>query len=302
MKLIALLKDLILKSGVPETEAAVATLLADATIQNIEVADDTANKINAGLLNLTAAEAHPTIRTKLIAIGRAEAFDGVDSEINATMTELGLADDVKTKILAEKSTTKRAALLAKEVKAVSEKGGSDVTEKIKTINELNKKISDMQTEKQTEIDKIKSESAERFLQQSIDFDLSGFSYIFPDNTPMTTKLAAAKASVLSKLAKDGAKVITDNAGNKKIVKQDGTDYYDTANKAVEYNDYLKAALTQDNLLAVSKEHKKTENPRNPDPTKIPGQEDKGDTSFLAAADSDIDNLDKALEASGDKII
>lgn len=295
MKLIVLIKDLFEKAGVKITEKEADEFLKLGTIQDVEIPDALATQVNTGLMNLTAAENNPNIRAKLIGIGRSEAFDGVDSEINNTMTELGLTDDVKAKILAEKSTTKRAALLAKEVKAASDKGGANTKEMTEQINALNKKISDSQNEFTEKLKQKDSEFAEKFLSQSINFDLaSGFSYIFPDETPMETKLAAAMASVSRRLAADGVKVITDEAGNKKIVKKDGTDYYDSNNKKVEYRDYLTAALTQDNLLVASKDS----NPgagKNQPPKIIPGEEGKGDQSFLAAADADLANLEGAMK-------
>lgn len=294
MKLIALVKDLFIKAGVKMDDTKVAEFLNTGTIQDVEVPDEVANQVNTTLMSLAAAESDTNLRSKLIGIGRKEAYDGMDSEINATMNELGIADDVKQKILAEKSTTKRAALLAKEVKGSSEKGSTQ-KEMTETINKLNKQISDAQAEKEAEIKKIRDDYDGKLLQQSIDFDLSGYNYAFPDATPMGTKIAAAKASLNARLAADGAKVITDAAGNKKVVNADGTDYYDANKKAVSYKDYITAALTQDNLLTASKDPKGNPGRKDDPPTKIPGQDGKGDSTFLAAADADIANLEQAMK-------
>lgn len=300
MKLIALIKYLAAKAGIPETDPEVQEILTNATIQDVEVADKAANVINANLMSLAAAKANPDIRQELIAIGRKEAYDGTDAEINSTMTELNIPDDVKTKILAEKSTPKRAKLLAVEIKRIEAENGGKSADLVKQINELNAKIGQAQQEKTEAVNAEKSKYEERILAQAVDFDLAGFNYIFPKETPKTTVIAAAKASISRKMAEAGVKVtIDETTGIKKLVRLDGTEYYDKDHKAVSYNDFLTSALTGDNLLSA---HDPNPEPgRNPTPQKVEGNPEKGDKTFMAAADQNIENLETALKNSGETI-
>lgn len=302
MKLVDLVKALIQKAGIPDTDADIAALLADANIANVEIADAKANLINNSLMNLSAAKNHPDVRKELINIGRAEAFNGMDDEIKATMGELGIADDVKAKILEEKSTTKRASLLAKEVKRLEAEGkGADKTALTQQINDLNRQIGDIQRQAADNLAKKEEEYNQRYLAQSIDFDLAGFNYIFPKETPTATKLAAARASINRSLAEKGAKVVLDAAGNKKVVRADGTDYYDETHKPVSYNDFITGALAHDNLLTASEDPADPGTHKTPTPQRVPGNPDKVDHNFLRSADADLANLEGALKRDGDKL-
>ena len=300
MKLIALVKSLAAKAGIPETDTELQEILSNAAIQDVEIADKAANLINANLMSLAAAKANPDVRQELIGIGRKEAYDGMDAEINATMKELNISDDIQQKILAEKSTPKRAKLLATEVKRIEAENGGKNGDLVKQINDLNAKIGQAQQEKIEAVNAERSKYEDRILAQAIDFDLASFNYIFPKETPKTTVIAAAKASISRKMAEAGVKVIIDETtGVKKLVRLDGTEYYDKDHKAVTYNDFLTSALTGDNLLSA---HDPKPDPvRNPTPPKVEGNPDKGDATFLAAADKNIENLEAAIKAGGDTI-
>ena len=299
MKLIALVKSLAAKAGIPETDPELVEILSNAAITDVEIADKTANKINTELMSLQAAKANPDIRSELIGIGRKEAYDGMDAEINSTMTELNIADDVKAKILAEKSTPKRAKLLATEVKRIESETGGKNGDLIKQINDLNAKIGQAQADKESAVAAEKNKYEDSILAQAIDFDLASYNYIFPKETPQSTVIAAAKASIQRKMAEAGVKVTVDEAtGIKKLVRLDGTEYFDTNHKAVSYKDFLTTALTGDNLLSA---HDPIPDPaRNPKPPHVEGNPDKTDASFLAAADANIANLEGALK-NGDGI-
>lgn len=296
MKLTALLKALFTKAGIPETDANASAILSNATISDVELADETANLVNNSLLSIAAAKSHPDIRRELIAAGRSEAYDGMDNEIQTTMSELGIDEATKTKILAEKSTTKRAALLAKEVKRLADEKPGNTAELTQKVNDLNKNISDLQSKHENELRAERERHEAALLQESINYDLVGYNYIFPKETPVSTKLAAAKASIERALQAAGAKVVRDGNGNKKIVRTDGTDYFDASHKAVNYNDFISAALAQDNLLTATQDpDPKRDNP--PAPPKVPGNETV-DQGFLEAADANIDNLEAALKRDG----
>ncbi len=295
MKLPLLLKELFKKAGIPEADPNATALLTNAAIAEIDFPDESANLVNNSLMSLAAAKSHPDIRKELISAGRSEAFDGMDNEIQNTMNELGIDEPTKVKILAEKSTPKRAALLAKELKRLGDEKPGNAKEHIDKVNELNKNISDLQEKHRTELEAAKTQYEQALLQESINNDLVGFNYIFPKETPKTTVLAAAKASIDRALMTAGAKVVRDASGNKKLVRADGTDYFDATHKSVTYNDFISAALAQDNLLTATQE---PDPRRDTPPVKVPGKETPTNTEFLESADSNLSNLENALKRDG----
>lgn len=294
MKLIAFFTSLAAKAAIDQNDPAVKAIMEDPSIKDVEINDDVAGKINSALMTLSAAESNPTLREKLIKIGRAEAYNGMDDEIKATMDELGVTDDIRTKILEEKSTTKRASLLAKEVKRIEKETGakpdSTLTEQ---VNTLNKKISDLQKAHNDAIAAVENDYKGRLLNKDIEFDLSKFNYIFPEQTPLATVMAAAKASLQRAMSEQGVKVVETETGSKKLVRLDGTDYYDAQNKSVAYNEFIAAALAADNLLKA-KDAKGPEHQSPPPP--VPGNQGfKPSQSFIESADSDLQMLENALK-------
>lgn len=297
MKLTEFIKSLAKKAGIPDTDANLTAIAGNTSLADVEIANETANIINGNLYTADAAENNPAIRKKLVDIGRAEIFNGLDAEINSTMDELGLADDVKTVILAEKSSTKRAALLAKKVKEIEgTTKGTDKNELTKQVNDLNSKIATMQREHETALKSKDTELAEKMLQKDIDTDLTGFNYIFPKETPLPTKLAAARASINTKLAAKGLKVVTDAAGNKKLVRSDGTDYFDETNKPVSYHDFLSGALAQDNLLLVTDPNNQGDGDKTTPPKVYGNQNGNGvNHNLLSQADTALADLEASMK-------
>lgn len=291
-----LLKSLAQKAGVPTAE--IDKLVALESIASVEVDDSTADLLERNLMNLDVAKTHPAIKDAIGKMIKAELYNGLDAEITSTMTEIGLTEAQQSEILAEKSSTKRAALLAKKVKeyeAANHKdaGTAEKRELIQKVNDLNNNISKLQSEHAAALQAKDTELASKLLNKEIEFDLLGFNYALPENTPAHVKLAAARAVIDSQLATKGLKVISDN-GVRKVVKADNTDYFDEHNKPVSYNDFISGALAQNNLLAASNDDG---NGGEGGKTKFPPRVDndgkdknKPNPSLIEAADSDLDNI------------
>jgi hypothetical protein len=294
MKLTDLLKSLLTKAGVAEAE--IAKITADPKIAEVDIADDIATATDKALLSLSVAKTHPEIVTALKAAAKAELYNGLDAEISDVMTEIGLTDEQKADILSEKSSTKRAALLAKKVKeyeAAAHKGSNNADKKelIDKVNALNTQISKIQKEHADAIAAKEAEITTKLLNKDLEFDLLGFNYALPKDTPASVKLAAARASLDARLNEKKLRVVIEN-GVKKVVREDGTDYHDDTNKPVSYNDFISGALAQDNLLAASD----PADPADPAKTKFPhrvgkeGDDPKVDPYQVAAASDDLDNI------------
>ena len=295
-KLIDFFKDMAVKAGIPADDANLVKVLTDPALAAIEIDPTVSNIIDRNLLSLTAAKANPEVRKALETTFKAELYNGIDAEIDSAMTDLGLTDAQKTEILFEKGSGKRAALLAKKVKEYeaanhTAAGTSDKKELLTKVNDLNNNIAKLQREHADALKAKDTELSDKLLQKDVETDLLGFNYIFPKETPNPVKLAAAKNSIDRRLAEKGLKVVTTDAG-RKIVRLDGTDYFDENNKAVSYNDFISGALAQDNLLLVS-DGNNAEGGKAKLPEKVTGsdgKESKVNQSLLASADEDLANI------------
>jgi len=104
MKLNAFLTSLSKKTGLDLTKPEFKDVLAS----EVEIPDAMANVIEGGLMNEEAAKNNSRIRSAI----KAEVYNGVDSEVNAVIEELGLEDDAKTTVLSEKKSIDRIKKLA----------------------------------------------------------------------------------------------------------------------------------------------------------------------------------------------
>lgn len=302
MKLTDFIKSLAKKVGIPETDPNIVAIVGNASLADVDIAPETVNTINANLYTADAAINNPEIRKEIIpagiAIGRAEVFNGLDLTVTQTMDELGLDDAARAEILAEKSTPQRAALLAKkarEIGSAGKEGNANTKELVKQVNDLNSAISKIKRDHELEIKAKDAEVSERMLQKDIDTDLTGFNYIFPKETSLNTKLAAARASINTKLAAKGLKVVSDSAGNKKIIRADGTEYFDEQNKPVSYHDFVSGALAQDNLLMVTDPTTLRDEDKTKPPHVSGNQNGNVNHSFIGQVDADMQNLENALK-------
>jgi len=84
------------------------------TTATSEIDQALVDKFNQSYLTINSAKNNPELKKHFYAV----AMNGLDTELDNTMLELGLTDDVVNEIKAEKSSFKKAALLAKKVKSL----------------------------------------------------------------------------------------------------------------------------------------------------------------------------------------
>src|ERR1044071_4304051 len=142
------LKELAIKAGVKIEDEKIKPLLAAPELANINIPDELITGIDNGLLSLDAAKNnHSAIKGHYFS----QAYDGLDKELTRFIEDNKLPDDIKNEILAEKSSTKRAVLLAAKIKDLEEKkassGKGEKDSLQQQINELNNQL---RTEKDKE--------------------------------------------------------------------------------------------------------------------------------------------------------
>lgn len=250
VNLLTTILNLAKKAGVNTDDAAVKDLTGYTELAKIEIDDSLANSLETNLLTVDSAKNNRDIANHF----KAQAFNGLDAELDAVMAELGLGDDVKTEMKAITSSTKRAASLAKKIKELeaAKAGADNKGEKIdfqKKIDEItsqlkaeNQKITD---EKNALINKHNLEMIDMHLLNS----LTGFNYA-NDNLSKNLQLTLAKQVVTNDLMKEKAKLILEN-GQLIIKSQDDLDYQDAKNNKVNFQEFIERSLGANNLLKAS---------------------------------------------------
>lgn len=250
VNLLTTIINLAKKAGVNTDDAAVKDLTGYTELAKIEIDDSLANSLETNLLTVDSAKNNRDIANHF----KAQAFNGLDAELDAVMAELGLGDDVKTEMKAITSSTKRAASLAKKIKELeaAKAGADNKGEKIdfqKKIDEItsqlkaeNQKITD---EKNALINKHNLEMIDMHLLNS----LTGFNYA-NDNLSKNLQLTLAKQVVTNDLMKEKAKLILEN-GQLIIKSQDDLDYQDAKNNKVNFQEFIERSLGANNLLKAS---------------------------------------------------
>lgn len=299
------IKAIATKAGIHADNPELVKLAGNETLKDVELAPELTNLIDASLITVDNAKSHPKVKEAIEKVLKAELYNGVDAELSGAMDDLALSEAERTEILAERSSTKRAALLAKKVKeweAAKNKSADGIDKKALTeqINAAKAEIIKLKADHDLALKAKDAEKAEALLQKDVESDLLGFKYSFSEATPVSVKLAAAKDSVNRRLAELGLKVVLSETGARKLVTKDGTDYIDTAkNQVVTWSDFISGALAQDNLLLVSQEG--TSGAGNNYPGKIdtknPG-DPKVNQSLIDAADESLNDYMKAVGLNG----
>lgn len=294
------IKSIAVKAGIPADNAELVKIIENQAINDIVIAPELTNLIDASLITVENAKNHPKVKEAIEKVIKAELYNGVDAELNTAMDELTLSEAERTEILAERSSTKRAALLAKKVKEWEAKknASADSLDKkalTEQINAAKAEIIKLKADHETALKLKDAEKADALLQKDVESDLLGFKYSLPETTPTSVKLAAAKDSINRRLAELGLKVVMSDSGSRKLVTKDGTDYIDTSkNQVVTWNDFISGALAQDNLLLVSQEGNPGGNTHFPQKVETQKQDGKTNQSLIDAADESYNDYMRSI--------
>lgn len=216
-----------------------------------EIPDEIATSLDNQLLTIAAAtNNHPQVKKVYFA----QAYNGLDAEIENAMTEFALDDDTKAEIKGEQSSTKKAVALARKIKELeSKKVGADQGK----TNTLQAQINDLHTEianekkkqadlKKTYEDKIKG----IHIQSKLSSLLSGYKTIY-DDLPAEAKEAAVNALISKALQDSDAEFTFDEKGSLSLIKKDGTNLFGDNHTQLTPNSFIDKTFSSSKILKVS---------------------------------------------------
>jgi hypothetical protein len=267
------------QAGMSGEEPELKSLLSNTQVSGAEIPDAIVQKINGGLLTLESAKNNSEIKKHFFA----QAYNGLDSELTGVFGELGISEEVKAELLAEKSSTKRASLLAKKVKEIeslkASAGKGDKAELQKIIDDLNAQI---KTEKETAkkaIDQVNADKNEFVKGYMISGSLGKFNYA--TDLAKEENFLLPKTKIQNALKEKGLRVVIENE-NLKLETEAGTDYFEN-NTKVDFNSFLEKTLSNNKLLAVS-------DPGTPAKIPVPGGAKNGKS--MASVDAMMGQLEQ----------
>ena len=238
------------KAGIAADNAELKAIVTNAEVMKVAIPDSLAASFEGNIHSLESAES--SLRSKL----HAEALNGVDAYLmEIAQKEFGLGDEDIKPIKESKKTNERVKLLAAKVAELTEKkAGAAAPDKAKIteqINALNQKIADITKANETAISDLTAKHLDEITSIKQDGSLSSYQYAM--EVPVDVNITTAKQFLSRAMARDGVKTVYDKTtGTIKLVKQDGTDYFDPkTNTKINYNDYEKSVLAENKLLKVA---------------------------------------------------
>lgn len=247
------IKSLLKKAGVNPEDEKFKVFFANEEMGKLDVPEEIATGIDTNLISLTAAKDN---YGPLKNFYHAQALNGIDTNIEQLLEELGLGDDDKTELKLEKSTGKRVAALIKKVQAAEQKkANADKPDKVaiqKTIDDLNRQIVSEKNlaiqagvNAQNEIKKFK-------LDAYLEREISKHKSVFDESLSPELRLTTLRNAVELALQRRGAKRDFDESGNLVLLRTDGTKYFGENHEAVDFPKFVEQALSSEKLLAVNK--------------------------------------------------
>lgn len=208
------------------------------------IPDDIATSVDNQLLTIAAAtNNHPDVKKVYFA----QAYNGLDAEIDGLITEYALSDDVKNEIIKAGGSTKKAVALVRKIKELSEKGSPDDKAAAKKLGEqiveLNNKLA-TEIQKQTN---LKTEYDNQLQQIKIKTKLGtiigGYKTMFDELDPQA-KEAAIDALLTKALQDSDAEFKFDEKGSLSLIKKDGTNLFGDNHTLVTPTSFIDKSLSK----------------------------------------------------------
>lgn len=246
--------DIAQKAGIPkENEHLTALLASDADLFNkYKIPDELATQLDSTLVSLKSAkENHPDIKNHYFAA----AYNGLDSEIDSLMDEMGVPDDLKLVVKNEKSSTKRAALLTRKIKELeaAKKNTDSKGEKESLQNTINQLNTELRATKDG-IEGIKSEYDKKYkaleLRYALNDLLGEYKTVF-DEMPKPARNAAINALIEKALQDKNAEFTMDENGQIKLVRKDGANVFGDDNRPWDSRILIDHTLSQNKILKIN---------------------------------------------------
>jgi hypothetical protein len=230
---IELVKKLMAKAGVTTTDPLTG-----------DVPDDVATALDNQLLTIAAAtNNHPDVKKVYFA----QAYNGLDAEMKALVTEFGLTDDIVAEIEKAGGSTKKAAALARKLKEIGEKNAPADPTKAKelqnTITELNNKLA-AEIKKQTDLEANYNKQLQGIKIKTKLQGMVGTRKTVYDELPPEAKDAAIEALLNKALQDSDADFTFDDKGNLSLIKKDGTNLFGENHTLVTPDSFIDKTLSK----------------------------------------------------------
>lgn len=246
-----LLNDIFTKTNVKVDSPEITAILQNETIFKAPLPDGVTELVQSSLYTEGAA------RSKWYDAWRRETLNGVDAHIERFAKEdLKMDDAFMATLKKEINSGKKVEMIIGETKKQTfdpSKSPEDVKALQTKVNELQKSLSDKDLEYKSGMDKVKADSSlevdteltDIYFRQAL--SSYGPQLIFDKDLDIDTKVDAIAPCVRAAIAKNNLKLVRD--GKKvKLVKQDGTDFYDASNKLVDFKALVDPELARNKFL------------------------------------------------------
>lgn len=249
-KVIDFLKTLATKAGANLEDEALKTAIASLNPE-AELPDELATVIDNGLLSMaTAKNNHPEIKKHYFA----QAYNGLDSELDAFIAEEKLPDDVVAAIKAEQSSTKRARLVAQKIKELQQQkaaaGKNDKEELNKQIADLNNELRVLKEKEQNIHTEYKKQIQSVKMNHVLGGLLGGYKTVFDELDP-STKEITLKAIIERNLGAKKAQLTIDEAGNLQLIGADGANVFGDDHNILTPKAFLDKVMANEKILKVT---------------------------------------------------
>lgn len=229
---------------------------------NTELADEIVTAIDHGLISIdNAKNNHPEIKKHYTAL----AYNGLDSELDRVMEDEKFDEATIAEIKAEKSSTKRAALIARKIKeleaAKSGQGKAEtkaLNEKIAELNGELRKIKDNENNIKTEYEKKLRDKDKGYAMRN----LLGTYKTIHDGLDVDTKNIIVNAIIDKNLKAKGYQFDLDDNGNLVIATKDGSSAFAEDHTPLTPKRFLDAVMANEKLLVVSEGNNQNNNNNN----------------------------------------
>lgn len=247
MKVGEFLNTLAGQAGIAADDAELKAILSSPTFSDTNISDALAAKIQGGFLTLESAKQNPDIKKHFTAL----ALNGLDTEVETLMNDLGLTDDIKKSIKEEKSSYKRVGLLTKKIKELeAAKVGQSDEDKTKLNDKIRELNDELRTTKESFAKKeqeLHGEMANQYINWELTSKFNGYDYAMP--LSKEANMVAARTLLNEELKAKGLRIV--NKDNKlELETKEGTEYYDATNKKVGVGDFVDGLMAHHKMLKV----------------------------------------------------
>lgn len=260
-KLSEFIKSLIVKAGGNAEDEKIKTALA-AVDANAELGEEIATTIDRGLISLESAKNnHPDIKKHYTAL----ALNGLDTELERLMEDEKLGDDIVAELKAEKSSTKRAAMLTKKIKELEASKVNSGKEATKALNEQITELNNKLRAEKDSINGIKTEYEAKLRSKDMHYakrDLMAGYKTIHDGLDAETRNIIINAIIDKNMKSRGLQWELDGNGNFVIQTKEGNNAFTEDNRQMTPKIFLDKVMADEKLLVVSDNSNQQGNNRN----------------------------------------